>query len=656
MVKYNRLINEKYVFLEILINKKKGCFMAIDISEEQLALESADLLKILLKDRTTKKNIVWATHSYELLGKGFAPSDRITPSRVTGAYANLIQPRSEKSKYEQKDRTKIRAEVFTPTWLVEKQNGYVEAELEDLDLEDYIQVRWLEITCGEAPYMVTRYDTVTGKEIPLSERVGFVDRKLQRISREVSGEAAFYELVKEAYRASYGYEYQGDSLLLARENLLATFEDYYLAKTGNQPTLEQKKEIATIISYNVFQMDGLKKISPYSATQEQSQQLSLFSDELEVEQAEESKTQIKDWKKNKIIGFEHLSSEENEMKFDVVIGNPPYQEEAQGTSTKDMPIYHKFISESYKISKKASLITPARFLSNAGGTPKTWNQQMLNNQHVKVSFFEQKSGNVFPGTDIKGGVAVTYYDAEREFEPIEVFVPFVEMNSIRKKVIKKNFESIDQFVTNRGSYRYSDLIYTDFPKLMSRVSDRRVASNAFEKLPELFFDIKPEDGNEYIKIYGRFNNERVYKWFRKDYVTCPSNFEKYKIILPKANGSGAIGEVLSTPVIGYPVIGYPVIGYTETFISVGEFDSLEEAEACLKYIKSKFLRTMLGILKITQDNTKAVWHYIPLQDFTVNSDIDWTQSVADIDRQLYQKYDLSPEEIAFIETHVREMD
>ena len=625
--------------------------MTIDISEESLSKESDDLLKILLKDRTTKKNIVWATHSYELLGKGFAPSDRINPSKVTGTYANLIQPRSEKSKYEQKDRTKIRAEVFTPTWLVEKQNGYVEAELETLNFEDYIQLRWLEITCGEAPYMVTRYDTVTGEEIPLSERVGFVDRKLQRISREVSNEATFYELVKKAYRASYGYEYQGDSLLLARENLLATFEDYYLAKIGNQPTLEQKKEIATIISYNVFQMDGLEKNSPYSASQGQSQQLSLFTDELEIQEAEESKTQIKDWKKNKMIGFERLSSEESEMKFDVVIGNPPYQEEAQGTSTKDMPIYHKFISESYKISKKASLITPARFLSNAGGTPKTWNQQMLNNQHVKVSFFEQKSGNVFPGTDIKGGVAVTYYDTEQEFEPIEVFVPFIEMNSIRKKVIKKNFESIDQFVTNRGSYRYSDLIYTDFPNLMKRVSDRRVASNAFEKLPELFFDVKPEDGNEYIKIYGRFNNERVYKWFRKDYVTCPSNFEKYKIILPKANGSGAIGEVLSTP-----VIGYPVIGYTETFISVGEFNSLEEAEACLKYIKSKFLRTMLGVLKITQDNTKAVWHYIPLQDFTVNSDIDWTQSVADIDRQLYQKYDLSPEEIAFIETHVREMD
>ena len=165
-------------YVEILINNTKGCFMAIDISEEQLAMESADLLKILLKDRTTKKNIVWATHSYELLGKGFAPSDRITPSKVTGTYANLIQPRSEKSKYEQKDRTKIRAEVFTPTWLVEKQNGYVEAELEDMDLEDYIQVRWLEITCGEAPYMVTRYDTVTGEEIPLSERAPYLDDEL----------------------------------------------------------------------------------------------------------------------------------------------------------------------------------------------------------------------------------------------------------------------------------------------------------------------------------------------------------------------------------------------------------------------------------------------------------------------------------------------
>ena len=627
--------------------------MAIDISEEQLAMESADLLKILLKDRTTKKNIVWATHSYELLGKGFAPSDRITPSRVTGAYANLIQPRSEKSKYEQKDRTKIRAEVFTPTWLVEKQNGYVEAELEALDLEDYIQLRWLEITCGEAPYMVTRYDTVTGEEIPLSERVGFVDRKLQRISREASDEATFYKLVKEAYRASYGYEYQGDSLLLARENLLATFEDYYLAKTGNQPTLEQKKEIATIISYNVFQMDGLKKISPYSARQEQSQQLSLFSDELEVQEVEESKTQIKDWKKNKMIGFERLSSEESEMKFDVVIGNPPYQEEIEGANTQTRPIYHFFMDESYKVSDKTVLVTPARFLANPGGTPKKWNHKMLNSRNLKIKFYELKSNNVFPGTDIKGGVVITYHDKNKDFEPIETFISEPLLDSIYRKVKKLEEPSLSEIMYGSDSHKFLDIMFEEHPELKDRTDSTHrnaVSTNVFKRYPEVF-TLNPYEDAEYIQIIGRDNNERSLKYLKKSYLRDHPNLEFWKIILPKANGSGALGEVLSTP-----LIGEPLIGYSQTFISIGKFDTKIEAEACFKYIKTKFARAMLGILKLTQDNPPATWAKVPLQDFTVNSDIDWIQSVADIDRQLYQKYDLSPEEIAFIETHVREMD
>lgn len=627
--------------------------MTIDISEESLSKESADLLKILLKDRTTKKSIVWATHSYELLGKGFAPSDRINPSKVTGTYANLIQPRSEKSKYEQKDRTKIRAEVFTLTWLVEKQNGYVEAELETLNLEDYIQVRWLEITCGEAPYMVTRYDTVTGEEIPLSERVGFVDRKLQRISREVSDEATFYELVKKAYRASYGYEYQGDSLLLARENLLATFEDYYLAKTGNQPTLEQKKEIATIISYNIFQMDGLKKISPYSARQEQFQQLSLFSDELEVQEVEESKTQIKDWKKNRMIGFECLSSEESEMKFDVVIGNPPYQEEIEGANTQTRPIYHFFMEESYKISDKTVLVTPARFLANTGGTPKKWNHKMLNSRHLKVKFYELKSNKVFPGTDIKGGVVITYHDKNKDFEPIETFISEPLLDSIYRKVKKLQEPSLSEIMFGSDSHKLTDIMFEDFPELISRTDSshrKAVSTNIFERYPEVFKD-KVDSNTEYVQIIGREKNGRSVKYLKKEYLREHPNLLFWKIILPKANGSGALGEVLSTP-----LIGEPLIGYSQTFISIGKFDTKIEAEACFKYIKTKFARVMLGILKLTQDNPPATWAKVPLQDFTVNSDIDWTQSVADIDCQLYQKYGLSPEEITFIETHVREMD
>lgn len=606
--------------------------MAIDISEEQLAKESADLLKILLKDRTTKKNIVWATHSYNLLGKGFGPSDSISPSKVTGNYANLIQPRSEKSKYEQKDRTKIRAEVFTPTWLVAKQNGYVESELGSLSLEEYVDLRWLEITCGEAPYMVTRYDTVTGKEIPLSERVGFVDRKLQRISREVSDEVTFYEFVKKAYRASYGYEYQGDSLLLARENLLATFEDYYLAKTGNQPTLEQKKEIATIISYNVFQMDGLKKTSPYSAKQRQSQQLSLFADELEVQDVEESKTHIKDWKKNRMIGFERLSSEESEMKFDVVIGNPPYQEIGEA---RDEPIYHYFIDEAYKIADKSILITPARFLFKAGQTPKNWMEKMLEDKHLKVQFYELKSGKVFTGTDIKGGVAITYRDVDKDLGPIGVFTIFETLNGIVKKI-----EKHPEFET------FSD--YPNAEKLQGKGTKNKIVSKS---LTQLDFVFKNNEEKDHVALLGRIGSERVYRYINKKYLDLPETFENYNVFVPEANGSGALGEVLSTP-----LIGEPLIGHTDTFLSIGNFKTKFEADACIKFIKTKFARVLLGVLKVTQHNSRKTWYYVPLQDFTVNSDIDWTQSVADIDRQLDQKYDLSPEEIAFIENHVREMD
>ena len=152
---------------------------------------------------------------------------------------------------------------------------------------------------------------------------------------------------------------------------------------------------------------------------------------------------------------------------------------------------------------------------------------------------------------------------------------------------------------------------------------------------KFFTDDKPEC--ESIQLIGRLNNERVIKFVPKKYIKGPGNLDKYKVILPKANGSGAIGEVLSTPLVGTPLVGTPLVGHTQTFISIGKLETLDEADSLFKYIKSRFARTLLGVLKITQDNKKGTWKYVPLQDFTVNSDIDWTQSVADIDLQLYKK-------------------
>lgn len=345
-----------------------------------------------------------------------------------------------------------------------------------------------------------------------------------------------------------------------------------------------------------------------------------------------------------------MGKKERNIKFDFIIGNPPYQEEGNGNKTFAPPIYHLFMDEAYKISDRVELIHPARFLFNAGSTPKIWNEKMLKDPHFKVIHFEINADRVFPNTDIKGGVAITYRDTTQNFGAIETFTAYPELNSVLHKVKQLAEKTLDSIVTNRGMYRFSKLLYEQESKEMEKISDSRILSGAFERFPPFFFDEKPKNGMEYIQIYGKENGNRTYKWIRKDYVKETTNLYKYKVMVPKANGSGALGEVLSTP-----LIGTPLIGYTETFISIGEVETKQEAEAILKYVKSKFARAMLGILKITQDNTAEKWKYVPLQDFTEQSDIDWSQSVSDIDRQLYKKYGLDEDEISFIESHVKEM-
>ena len=325
-----------------------------------------------------------------------------------------------------------------------------------------------------------------------------------------------------------------------------------------------------------------------------------------------------------------------DMKFDVIIGNPPYQEDVGAGS--EYPIYQYFMEEAYKTSNKVCLITPARFLFNAGGTPKKWNNKMLNDEHLKVELYEQNSANIFPETDIKGGIAITYRDSNKVFGKIGTFTHFEELNSILNKV--KKISSI-----------YFDSIHHSFNsiRVSNRLNFKKLEANIFEKLPELFSDAKR---NSDIKVFGLLNKKRVYKYTIDDIVEDNGNLNAYKVLVPKANGTGAIGEVLSTP-----LIGEPLIGYTRTFISFGAFDNRKEAENCLKYVKTKFARTMLGVLKITQNNeTSRVWSYVPLQNFTNNSDIDWTKSINDIDKQLYKKYGLSDKEISFIEEKVKEMN
>lgn len=280
---------------------------------------------------------------------------------------------------------------------------------------------------------------------------------------------------------------------------------------------------------------------------------------------------------------------------------------------------------------------------------------MLNDPHLKILHYEPNSANIFPDTDIKGGVAVTYRDINQTHDPIEIFTAFPELNGILHKVKRHaRFSSLQEIVYSRTAHRMTKKMHEDHPNAINQLSKGHpfdLSTNIFDRIPEIFYNEKPDDQFSYIQIIGRENNERTKKFVRADYINQPINLSKYKVFVPKSNGSGALGEVLSTP-----LVGTPLVGSTETFISVGAFDTRAEAENAFKYVKSKFARCCLGILKITQDNPPETWEYVPLQDFTANSDIDWTKTIPEIDRQLYAKYGLDENEIAFIETRVKAME
>lgn len=308
----------------------------IDIIEQELSEMSEELFDVLLKDRTTQKNICWATDHYKSHGLAYYPQEPITRELVIGPNMNLVQPRIAKSQDVQSKRTKDNAEVFTPSWLCNEQNNLIDeawfgqnnvfnicgerswkATSEKIVFPDnkkwgdYVDLKRLEISCGEAPYLVSRYDTVTGDEIPLTERIGLLDRKLRVINENTTSEEDWIKWTIRAFQSIYGYEYQGDNILIARENLLYTFIENMEYKFGHKPELSQIKTIARIISWNIWQMDGITLTVPYSERPKVNSQLSLFDimtdDEVNLSSDKEPiPCKIYDWRSNNSLEFKSM--------------------------------------------------------------------------------------------------------------------------------------------------------------------------------------------------------------------------------------------------------------------------------------------------------------------------------------------------------------
>lgn len=350
------------------------------------------------------------------------------------------------------------------------------------------------------------------------------------------------------------------------------------------------------------------------------------------------------------------------LKFNTVVGNPPYQEYASDTNRQE-PVYHLFYDLAFALSNRATLITPARFLFKVGQTPKSWMEKVLNDEHFKVVEYISKSSDVFPNVDIKGGVAITYHDCNKAYEPIVSFSAITELNEISKHVEKKHEGkdySFSKIISSQGIYKFSQLAVNIHPEILAVQSNgtgTKITGKSIENLPGLFFENEPNDEFDYIRIYARLNNERTYRWIRRDFVANVDTLDSYKVFITQANGSGKFGETLSTP-----VIGYPNVGHTDTFLSIGKFETKIEAENCQKYLFTKFARALLGALKVTQNNPKASWAKIPLQNFSASSDIDWSKTITEIDQQLYEKYGLNEcadkgcDLVKFIEEKVMPMD
>jgi hypothetical protein len=308
----------------------------VDILENEIRTQYPGVLEKLLIDHTTKKNIFWATDNYQHLGKGYEFASPISQELITEERGNVIMPRVEKDKALQQSRVRDMAEVFTPSWICNAQNNLIDTawfgrenvfntEITKADgshswivnsekvtfpegktWKHYVRDTRLEMTCGEAPYITSRYDTTTGEYISIENRIGLLDRKLRVVSENTTTSGEWLEAAQLAYMNTYAFEWQGDSLLLAREAMLYTFIENYVAKFESDPLLKSIQYIAYLIAWNVWQMDGLKGIIPNSCEDKTTVEGHLFGETSTITPCEGCKTDnirkhngiyclIKDW-------------------------------------------------------------------------------------------------------------------------------------------------------------------------------------------------------------------------------------------------------------------------------------------------------------------------------------------------------------------------
>ena len=635
------------------------------------APEVQAVLDTLLKDRSTGKNIIWATDPpEELQTVMYEPvTDRspITAQQLRLTHYEVVLPRMVKQTDTQQQRTRKKGEVFSPAWVCNKMNNALDADwFRGLGAEEtagqftvelpqgwqtvetpvqfpacegktpawvqYVQSRRLEVTCGEAPFLVSRYDAATGEMISVARRIGILDRKLRVVSENAATEDEWRKYATHAVQSTYGYEYQGDNLLLARVNLLLTYAEHLQARWQRKPTKEELQPIATIISWNLWQMDGLRLSVPGGKPQPEAEQLDLFSMFGTVEeQTPAVSCKVKNWRSNKTQNFETIQEGSTSMKFDYVIGNPPYQISDGGAGVSATPIYNRFI-EAIKTTHPGAicLIIPAKWYSGGKGLDK-FREEMLGDRHISTLVDYSNSLDVFPNVDVAGGVCYFVWKeayngkckytnyrngkattAYRDLNEFQTFIRYPVASEIVKKVKEDGELTLDKVVSSRKPF---GLATTAKPMKTGDITLRYNGGRGPYKSTEI--RVGTEMIDQWKIIISRLTAEHAGQ---------PAKDGKYRVL--------STMELLKPGEI-----------CSETYLVAGAFDSKEEATNYMDYLKTQFVRFLILQIAMTQQLSKASFAFVPCQDFTRK----WT------DKQLFEKYDLSSEEVNYIQGMIKEM-
>ena len=638
------------------------------------APEVQAVLDTLLKDKSTGKNIIWATDPPEelqtVMYEPVTDRSQITTQQLRLTHYEVVLPRMMKQTDTQQQRTRKKGEVFSPAWVCNKMNNALDADwFRGLGAEEtagqftvelpqgwqtvetpvqfpvckgrtpawvqYVQSRRLEVTCGEAPFLASRYDAATGEMIPVARRIGILDRKLRVVSENAATEDEWRKYATHAVQSTYGYEYQGDNLLLARVNLLLTYAEHLQARWQRKPTEEELQAIAKIISWNLWQMDGLHLSVPGGKPQPETEQLDLFSMFGAAEpQPPTVSCKVKNWRKGghgTTQNFETIQEGSTSMKFDYVIGNPPYQISDGGAGVSATPIYNRFI-EAIKTTHPGAicLIIPAKWYSGGKGLDK-FREEMLGDRHISTLVDYSNSLDVFPNVDVAGGVCYFVWKeayngkckytnyrngkattAYRDLNEFQTFIRYPVASEIVKKVKEDEELTLDKVVSSRKPF---GLATTAKPMKTGDVILRYNGGRGPYKRTEI--RVGTEMIDQWKIIISRLTAEHAGQ---------PAKDGKYRVL--------STMELLKPGEI-----------CSETYLVAGAFDSKEEATNYMDYLKTQFVRFLILQIAMTQQLSKASFAFVPCQDFTRK----WT------DKQLFEKYGLSSEEVNYIQGMIKEM-